>query len=375
MSIDPNSQHQLAMLRLENQMQRSSTAPQMLSPLGMTGSHSRHSSSNIYGRAPLETIPLHLINVSNRHNPTVPSRELNQRPPSASQIPISMATANRSAGVITSAPLTRRSMPNIMTNQPSMQPPPPGQFSTFEHSSTLEMLKARIASGQPIYTRGHRQDRNQAGAGPPPMGHMGYSGLISSSHSSIQIPSTSGGMSMGIGSGQQQPHSYPPPLPPLPQPRQPRPSTRGPKTKAIRSSQVPQSARYTAQEVDAMVDQVAHFPGNMVPCAVCQKYVKRERLRAHIHECHLLHGKRIVCPHCGIGLKSKGSFRVHIWRHKKGALPSRGKKGEQLSDHDQAALEEEQARVDMQDYPEEDEDDDDDEVEYAESFRSHGSED
>jgi len=93
-----------------------------------------------------------------------------------------------------------------------------------------------------------------------------------------------------------------------------------PKTKAIRSSQVPQSARYTAAEVDAMVDKVEKFPGPLVPCVVCQKFVKRERLRAHIHECHLLHGERIICQHCGIGLKSKGSFRVHIWRHKRGNL-------------------------------------------------------
>lgn len=97
-----------------------------------------------------------------------------------------------------------------------------------------------------------------------------------------------------------------------------------PKTKAIRSSQVPQSSRYTAAEVDQMVDAVANIPGNIVPCTLCQKYVKRERLRAHIHECHLLTGEKIICPHCGIALKSKGSFRVHIWRHKRGALPTRG---------------------------------------------------
>ncbi|CAL8126456.1 unnamed protein product [Orchesella dallaii] len=99
-------------------------------------------------------------------------------------------------------------------------------------------------------------------------------------------------------------------------------STR-PKTKAIRSSQVPQSSRYTAAEVDQMVDAVANYPGNIVPCTLCQKFVKRERLRAHIHECHLLSGEKIICPHCGIALKSKGSFRVHIWRHKRGALPTR----------------------------------------------------
>lgn len=96
-----------------------------------------------------------------------------------------------------------------------------------------------------------------------------------------------------------------------------------PKTKAIRSSQVPQSSRYTAAEVDQMVDAVANYPGNIVPCTLCQKFVKRERLRAHIHECHLLSGEKIICPHCGIALKSKGSFRVHIWRHKRGALPTR----------------------------------------------------
>ncbi|ODN04012.1 Modifier of mdg4 [Orchesella cincta] len=111
----------------------------------------------------------------------------------------------------------------------------------------------------------------------------------------------------------------------LPQLRSPSSSTAStrPKTKAIRSSQVPQSSRYTAAEVDQMVDAVANYPGNIVPCTLCQKFVKRERLRAHIHECHLLSGEKIICPHCGIALKSKGSFRVHIWRHKRGALPTR----------------------------------------------------
>lgn len=114
----------------------------------------------------------------------------------------------------------------------------------------------------------------------------------------------------------------------IPQLRSPSSSSAGtcatrPKTKAIRSSQVPQSSRYTAAEVDQMVDAVANYPGNIVPCSLCQKFVKRERLRAHIHECHLLTGEKIICPHCGIALKSKGSFRVHIWRHKRGALPTR----------------------------------------------------
>lgn len=136
------------------------------------------------------------------------------------------------------------------------------------------------------------------------------------------------------------PHSYPAatdlsvpasrqyPLGLIPQLRSPSASSTGtsatrPKTKAIRSSQVPQSSRYTAAEVDQMVDAVANYPGNIVPCTLCQKFVKRERLRAHIHECHLLTGEKIICPHCGIALKSKGSFRVHIWRHKRGALPTR----------------------------------------------------
>jgi len=172
--------------------------------------------------------------------------------------------------------------------------------------STLEMLRAKIASGQHVYTRGYRPDRHQSSNSfpSPPPAALGAASQGNETQDGVPI-TLSGSPFFGT--------------PPTTTP----PSTSRPKTKAIRSSQVPPSCRYTAAEVDGMVDQVQHFSGNMVPCAVCQKFVKRERLRAHIHECHLLQGKRILCPHCGIGLKSKGSYRVHIWRHKKGTLPSR----------------------------------------------------
>ncbi|CAG7827592.1 unnamed protein product [Allacma fusca] len=93
-----------------------------------------------------------------------------------------------------------------------------------------------------------------------------------------------------------------------------------PRLKSHRQSHVPSSARYTTAEVDALVDSVNDHSGPYVPCKICDKLVKRERLRAHIHECHLVHGEKIICPHCGVGLKSKGSYRVHVWRHRRGVL-------------------------------------------------------
>ena len=92
------------------------------------------------------------------------------------------------------------------------------------------------------------------------------------------------------------------------------------KVRAHRQSQVPLSARYTSAQVDAIVDSVTDHSGPCVPCKICDKWVKRERLRAHIHECHLVHGEKIICPHCGVALKSKGSYRVHVWRHRRGVL-------------------------------------------------------
>jgi hypothetical protein len=225
----------------------------------------------------------------------------------------------------------------ITRTTPSPHSSPQNHQEHHPQQSTLTIL-AKIGGGQQIYTRGYKPaDRQQTtilsnthsfnmprfpsaalGSASQKLNPHDASSAAGSSRSSIfSIPSSA------ISPQQHQHHPHHSHSQHHHQQSQthslPIAQT---KTKAIRSSQVPQSARYTAAEVDAMVDKVQNFPGNMVPCAICSKFVKRERLRAHIHECHLLHGKRIICPHCGIGLKSKGSYRVHIWRHKRGALPS-----------------------------------------------------
>ncbi|XP_021947657.1 zinc finger and BTB domain-containing protein 8A [Folsomia candida] len=90
---------------------------------------------------------------------------------------------------------------------------------------------------------------------------------------------------------------------------------------------VPQCLRYTVEEVNDMVARVENFPGSTVPCPICRKYVRRERLRKHINECHLLDGRKILCPICGMGMMSKGSYRVHMWRHRKGVMPMNQRDG------------------------------------------------
>lgn len=200
-------------------------------------------------------------------------------------------SSSTSGGVITTVP-------------PHSSPQSHDPHQLQSQQSTLAMLRAKISSGQPVYSRGCRSDRQ--------IPHLNNPKLFDlprfPSHALGSAPPIGPHESLAAGSSRSFIHSSV-----IAQQH----GIARPKTKAIRSSQVPQSARYTAAEVDAMVDKVQNFPGNMVPCAICSKFVKRERLRAHIHECHLLHGKRIVCPHCGIGLKSKGSYRVHIWRHKR----------------------------------------------------------
>ncbi len=85
---------------------------------------------------------------------------------------------------------------------------------------------------------------------------------------------------------------------------------------------VPSCLNYTPEQVNAMIRAVGNLPSNHVPCAICGKIVKRERLRPHINECHLLDGKQIMCPICFQSFKSKGSYRVHVWRHRRGTLAS-----------------------------------------------------
>lgn len=92
--------------------------------------------------------------------------------------------------------------------------------------------------------------------------------------------------------------------------------------KSLMTGSVPNCLRYSTEEVNSLIRSVDHLPGNLVPCPICNKIVKRERLRPHINECHLLDGKRIFCPLCCVAFKSKGSYRVHVWRHRRGTAGS-----------------------------------------------------
>jgi len=312
-----SSRHQLAMMHLEH-AQRAASLPQ--SAISGATSQSRLP----YGRGPMETIPLHLINpalMASRQNTLGVSTGHGSRGPSPNR-PLENTSNRTNPGVIAISPMRHLGGPGGPSQDPL--PPPPLEHPRPSAASLLDLFRTQAASG--FYPQGHRSDRQSSSSsqpGPSSGGQSshrpqqrppGFSGHPRLQLQQFQIPNAAaqgGRQGMPPGDGQQ-----PGPSRHMHGRQHQSRSGARPKTKAIRSSQVPQSARYTAQEVDMMVEQVANYPGNLVPCAVCQKQVKRERLRAHIHECHLLHGKRIICPHCGIGLKSKGSFRVHIWRHK-----------------------------------------------------------
>lgn len=143
----------------------------------------------------------------------------------------------------------------VITTVPSPHSSP--QNHDHHQQSALAILRAKIASGQPIYSRGYRSDRQNPLSNPFNLPRFpSVSGTQLSPHNHMAGPSRSNMFiptSMTMAAVHHQ-HQL----------QQSVPQSARPKTKAIRSSQVPQSARYTAAEVDSMVDKVQNFPGNMV---------------------------------------------------------------------------------------------------------------